>query len=189
MVVAEQIEKQVSDWLGIALRNTTVDEQYAKDENALQKAQQRFTRAGELYVAGAMEHGDYLREREKYESIKIPLQENKLGANITSLQVARKKISAWQSLTPIEKKSLLQTMIEAVFIRGSVLVAIQPTSALLPFVQEENGSGVCNTRPNGIRSAQKGVPQPRPGQSPARSAQARTAAIRLPSPCRSPLRG
>lgn len=147
---ADRIEKKLIDWLNKVLSNTTVDEKYSRDEMALQKAQSRFERVKELYVSGEMEQEGYLQEKEKYESLKIPLQETGLDAIIPSIQVARNKFSAWQSLTPIETKRLLKTMIKAVFVQGSVLVAIQPTSALLPFTQVDNGTSLCNITPSGL---------------------------------------
>lgn len=159
MIHSEQVETQVVDWVMNILRDATVEEKHARAEAVFQKAQTRFERAKELYLAKEMGYDDYLQEKEKYEMAKLPLQENGSSAIIPLIKNARSKFLAWQSLTPIEKKKLLQLVIEAVFLQGSVLVGVQPTVALLPFTQVDNRTGMCNIIPNegGKRNSQPWV--------------------------------
>jgi len=65
------------------------------------------------------------------------------------------KISEWQRLTDLEKRRLLQITAEAVYIKGSVLVGVQPTFALLPLTTLANEEiRVGNSGPDGDRNGE-----------------------------------
>jgi hypothetical protein len=152
-VHAEPIERQVVTWLQNTLSDSSLDEKQEMDEDAIHKLRSRFERVKELYVVGEMDKESYALEKEKYEQATAPLQENGSSAIITSIKEMRSKLSAWQRLTPIEKKRLLQVTTEAVFIQGSVLVGLQPTLSLFPFIQVgQKTRMMCNSGPDEYRN-------------------------------------
>ncbi len=68
------------------------------------------------------------------------------------------KLAKWQRLTDFEKRRLLQMTAEAVYIKGSVLVGVQPTFALLPLTTLANEEiRVGNSGPDGIRTRDLGL--------------------------------
>jgi len=76
-------------------------------------------------------------------------------AIITSALELQSKISEWQRLTDLEKRRLLQITAEAVYIKGSVLVGMQPTFALLPLTTLANEEiRVGSSGPDGDRNGE-----------------------------------
>ena len=157
-VRAETIEVKVVDLLRRILSNQSVDDAYSIDENQLEKIQRRYNRVKELYIAGQVDRELYDLEKERYENTVQPLQENNNTAIITSLKKMRCQFAEWQEQAPVEKRRLLQFVAEAVYIKGSVLVGMQPTLALLPLThQVDIGEVFCNSGPDGIRTRDLGL--------------------------------
>ena len=59
------------------------------------------------------------------------------------------KLAAWQKISYLEKRKLLQLAAEAVFLTGSVLVGVQPTFTLIPLIQSSDSRGVSTGGPDG----------------------------------------
>ena len=135
-VRAEVIEEQALVWLQGVFRNQTVLDRYVEDTNQVKKIEARYNRVKALYISEQIEEEIYLSEKARYEKNISPLREKDNNAIMASLFEMRSKLFAWQRLTHIEKRRLLQLVAEAVYIKGSVLVAVQPTIALLPFTTQ-----------------------------------------------------
>jgi hypothetical protein len=155
-VKAEHIEEQAVNWLRRVVQQKSIDENYATNEEQLEKIQLRYNRAKDLYIAGQIDKDLYEAEKLKYENALQPLRKNDSTAIITLLHEMRSSLTAWHRLKPIEKRRLLQIAAEAVYIQGSVLVGVLPTSSLLPLTTNVDwGEMVCNSGPDGIRTRAK----------------------------------
>jgi hypothetical protein len=86
------------------------------------------------------------------------LQKKDNNAIMTFALEIRSKLARWQRLTNLEKRRLLQIVAEAVYIKGSVLVGVQPTFALLPLTTLTNEKiRVGSSGPDGIRTRDLGL--------------------------------
>jgi len=150
-VRAEYIEEQVVNWLRGVVQQKSIDEEYAVDEEQLGKLQARYNRAKDLYIAGQIDKDLYDAETSRYENAVQPLRKNDSTAIITLLHEMRSGLTAWHKRKPIEKRRLLQIATEAVYIKGSVLVGLQPTFSLLPLTTSVDwGEMVVTAVPTGF---------------------------------------
>ncbi len=157
-VRAEHIEEQVVDWLKRVFKQKWIDEEYIANGEQLERIQARYNRVKELYIAGQISKDLYDAEKLRYENAVQPLHKNSNTAIITSLQEMRCKLATWQKQPLLEKRRLLQFAAEAVYIKGSVLVGLQPTSALLPLTTKVDWvEMVGNCGPDGIRTRDLGL--------------------------------
>ncbi len=157
-VRAEQIETQVVTWLKMIFKQKWIDEELIVSSRQIEKIQSRYNRAKDLYIAGQVNKDLYDVEKLRYENAIQPLHKNDSTAIIASLREMRYKFTAWQELKSIEKRRLLQFAAEAVYIKGSVLVGLQPTFALLPLTTKvDMREMVCNSGPDGIRTRDLGL--------------------------------
>ncbi len=157
-VRAEPIEEQVVNWLRRVVQQKSVDKEYAANEEQLEKIQSRYNRVKDLYIVGQIDKDAYDGEKLRYEIAIQPLQKNTNTAIITSLQEMRFKLVKWHKQSLLEKRRLLQFAAEAVYIKGSVLVGVQPTSALLPLTTRmDRAEMVGNCGPDGIRTRDLGL--------------------------------
>ena len=106
----------------------------------------------ELYISGQIEKDAYDVEKSKYENTIQTLRENDNTAIIALFKNMRCQLANWQQEAPIEKRRLLQLVIEAVYIKGSVLVGVQPTFSLLPLTTMVDRVEVCTGGPDGLRT-------------------------------------
>ncbi len=111
------------------------------------RAEERFKRARELYLAGQMSRSDYQAECAQFEEFDNDLPENRLHATMALASYLRSDLSRWNALSSIEKKRLLRLVLEGAWVRGNALAAIQPTIAFLPLFGETRG---CNCGEGGI---------------------------------------
>jgi hypothetical protein len=61
--------------------------------------------------------------------------------------LVRQTLVEWDRTLPTERKRLLRLVVEVVFLRGSSILAFQPTLAFLPFLRGKKGS--CNSGSDG----------------------------------------
>ncbi len=152
-VKAIEIETQFLNWLRQTLENEAVFNQFKDQQNALEQAQIRYNRARDLYLAGQFSKAELEVEQIRYESLEKGLQENGQDAIISSVTHMRRVIVAWDLLTALSKKRLFRIAAETVYVRDSVLLGVEPISALLPFT----GKGICNSGPDGVRTRDLGL--------------------------------
>ena len=105
-------------------------------------------RAKELYIAGEITREMFAEEKNRYEKTLNSLQNTNINATMTLAQVILTGIEAWDSTLPTERKKLLRTAIRAAFIRGDAFVALQPTEAFSPLVEQKS----CSCGEGGIRT-------------------------------------
>ena len=152
-VHAENIENQIVQWLRSVLANIVINENDVSTSEQIAKVQSRYDRVKTLFIADQIDNEIYVNEKERYENGLALLQKTDNDAIITSALEIQSKISEWQRLTDLEKRRLLQVSAEAVYIKGSVLVGVQPTFALLPLTTLANEEiRVGNSGPDGDRT-------------------------------------
>jgi hypothetical protein len=151
-VRADAVEDQMIAWLNAALQNRLLDETPLSDDQQPIKIEERYNRVKELYISGQIEKDLYEAEKSKYENTIQTLRENDNTAIIALCKEMRCQLADWQQQAPIEKRRLLQLATEAVFIKGSVLVGVQPTFSLLPLTTMVDRVEVCIGGPDGIRT-------------------------------------
>ena len=59
--------------------------------------------------------------------------------------LVRQTLVEWDRTLPTERKRLLRLIVEVVFLRGSTVVAFQPTLAFLPFLLGKKGCCSCGS--------------------------------------------
>jgi hypothetical protein len=92
----------------------------------------------------------FTEEKNRYEKTLNSLQNTNINATMTLAQEILIGIEAWDSILPTERKKLLQTAIRAAFIRGDAFVALQPTEAFSPLVEQKSCScGEGGSPPHG----------------------------------------
>jgi site-specific DNA recombinase len=143
------IEDQVVGWLRKIFERQTFMEDQTNSHALLRKMQQRYNRVRELFISGQLERSDYELEKAKFEQAKAPLQEIKDNATLTLLEEMQCKLTAWQKISHLEKRKLLQLATEAVFLTGSVLVGLQPTLTLIPLINSSDARRVSTCGPDG----------------------------------------
>ena len=154
-VHAENIENQVVQWLRSVSANIVITEKDVSTGVQIAKVQSRYDRAKTLFIAGQIDNEIYVNEKERYENGIALLRKKDNDAIITSALELQSKISEWQRLTDLEKRRLLQISAEAVYIKGSVLVGVQPTFALLPLTTLANEEiRVGSSGPDGDRNGE-----------------------------------
>ncbi len=154
---ATLVEDQVADLLRSILEHQSYKEDQFDNSITLQKLQQRYNRARELFISGHLERNEYDLEKEKFERSSSLLQENSNSATLALLEEMQCKLTAWQKISYLEKRKLLQLTTEAVFLTGSVIVGIQPTFTLLPLTKSSNIRRVSTCGPDGIRTRDLGL--------------------------------
>ncbi len=102
-------------------------EQFAQSE-------ERYHRAQELYLAGKMERSIFDREADLYEEQAELLHKDGVYATMTLYDLVRADLARWDELLPYEKKRLLRLVLEAAWVQGNALVAIKPTVAFRPII-------------------------------------------------------
>jgi hypothetical protein len=118
-------------------------------QQQLLKAEERYSRAQELYLEGQIDREQYEKELESYENSQNRLQKEKLCATIALLDDLRSEIYRWDAHSPIEKKRLLRLALEGAWVRGNALVALQPSIAFLPILV---GIGLSTCGESGFQS-------------------------------------
>lgn len=142
---AEETEKKILNWLKKQFFSPAVQKGLSEQTELLKKISSRKKRANELYLSGDLPQSDYEAERRRYEILISPLQKTKPDAKMTLLTSIQSRLAEWQNLSTVKQKRLLQLNLEAVFVRGNALVAVQPTIASLPLLEEG-----CKCGPDGI---------------------------------------
>lgn len=142
---AEETEKKVLNWLKKQFFSPAIREGLSEQTELLGRVKSREKRANELYLSGTLTQREYESEKMRCKTLLSPLQEIEPGARMTLLTDIQSCLTEWQNLSTVKQKRLLQGSVEAVFVRGKVLVAVQPTIASLPLL----GEG-CKSGPDGI---------------------------------------
>lgn len=154
---ASVIEEQVMEWLQKIFKRQSYVQDHASSAIMLQKIQQRYNRARELFIAGQLERNEYEIEKEKFEHASSHLSSLHNDATMALLEEMKCKLISWQKISYLEKRKLLQLSTEAVFITGSVLVGVQPTFTLIPLIQSSDSKSVSTCGPDGIRTRDLGL--------------------------------
>lgn len=119
---------------------------------SLEEAEAQLQRAQELYIRGEVTKKVVEREKERVENLVQPLQEQKFTATLPLIKKLQPALANWSKMTTIEQKRLLRFVVEAIFVRETAIVALQPTFAFLPVLRtlcQESGNG----GPDGTRNS------------------------------------
>lgn len=148
LVHADNVEQQLRDVLQGILNYWQENAGFDNSSQLSQEAEDRFGRAKELYLMGEVSREVFQTEKDRYEEIKNNLQYADPNAIITLCGVLRHGLENWDCTLPTDRKKLLRTAIRAAFLRGNVIVAVQPTDTFIPLVQPK----YCNCGEGGIRT-------------------------------------
>ena len=143
---AIETEQKVLDWLKKQFFSPILEGDLEQQNELVEKIRFREKRASNLYLSGVLTPNEYEMEKSRCEMLLLPLLEKEPGARITLLTDIQSQLTEWQHLSTVKQKRLLQVSVEAVFVRGNVLMAVQPTIASLPLL-----GGDCNCGLDGIR--------------------------------------
>lgn len=142
---ALETERKVLEWLKKQFFSSTIQEDLANQTALIGKIKLREKRASDLYLSGILAQSEYEKEKKRCQNLISPLQENQPDARMALLLNIQSQLTEWQNLSTVKQKRLLQLILEAVFVRGNVLVALQPTIASLPLL-----GGDCKCGLDGI---------------------------------------
>lgn len=152
MLRANHIEEQVIAFIKEVVQSSEGVKVIEVLQAQYQMVEQRFERAKDLYLQGEITREHLDGERNRLEIAKRDLHIDRLGATMTLSQVIRSQLADWDALSQLNKKRLLRLVLEAAWARENALVALQPTVAFLPLLQEKS----CNYGAGGNRT-HKGV--------------------------------
>ncbi len=146
---AQPLEDQMTGFVRSVV--ATADETRTIDaiQQQYELAEERYKRAQELYLAGQIKREYYEMEKDRYDELANGLRKEKFHATIALHELMRTELARWDALSLVEKKRLLRLAVEAAWVRGNAIVAVQPTIAFLPLL---SGAGVGNCGEGGIRT-------------------------------------
>lgn len=135
IVRTEKIEPQVVFFLKQVLDELDPEEGLQNVEREIAEAEKRFDRAKFLFLSGDMAKEKFEEEKLRKEEIVNNLRNDDYNAIIALHDLIRNTLAEWDRTLPTERKRLLRLVTEAVFLRGSSILAFQPTLAFLPFLR------------------------------------------------------
>ena len=147
-VRANELELQLLSWLRDNSYNWQNSSEIFNQQQKEQEAESRMERAKELYIAGEITREMFTEEKNRYEKTLNSLQNTNINATMTLAQDILTGLDAWDRTLPTERKKLLRMAIRAAFIRGDAFVALQPTEAFSPLVEQKS----CSCGEGGIRT-------------------------------------
>jgi len=147
-VRAEVAERQVATILLEMLKDWTEDQGLERSKAMVAEAEARYERAKELYLMGELDRDEFRKESDRYEHIQSTLSYSNPNAIITLVSSIRPTLEDWDRTLPIERKKLLRMAVQAAFLRGNVIVAVQLTDSFMPLVTQKSCSsgegGLCS---------------------------------------------
>jgi hypothetical protein len=135
---AEGVERQIAEILLEILEDWKADRSLESSNVLVQEAEERYGRAKELYLVGQLSRDDFKNETERYEHIQSTLSFTDPNAIITLVNSIRPVLEDWDRTLPIERKKLLRMVVQAAFLRGNVIVAVQLTDSFMPLVTQKS---------------------------------------------------
>jgi site-specific DNA recombinase len=155
MVNADEIEKKVVDSLKNILDELNPEDDIRAIQEAIEQVEQRFDRAKFLFLNDMITKEEFEKEIEKKDSKLNSLRTVDNNAIMALHNLVRQTLVEWDRTLPTERKRLLRLVVEVVFLRGSSILAFQPTLAFLPFLRGKKGS--CNSGSDGVRTRDLGL--------------------------------
>ena len=145
LVKADEIEQQVVDCLKHVMNGLNPEDSLQDVQAAIGEAEQRFERAKFLFLSGDMSKEKFETERSRKDEIINNLRTDDYNAIMALSNLFWQSLVEWDRTLPNERKRLLRLITEVVFLRGSSVVAFQPTLAFLPFLQGKKGCCSCGS--------------------------------------------
>jgi DNA invertase Pin-like site-specific DNA recombinase len=147
-VRAEGVERQIVDILLEILEDWNADQSLETSNTVVQEAEERYGRAKELYLVGQLSRDEFKGETERYEHVQSTLSFSNPNAIIALVNSIKPGLEDWDRTLPIERKKLLRIAVQAAFLRGNVIEAVQLTDSFMPFVTQKS----CSSGEGGIRT-------------------------------------
>ena len=147
-VRADKIEAAIVEGLLAMLDPSLGTFDLEATQASLRDAEERLTRARDLYLIGEIDREQYEAERDRQANLKKSLTILPSGDRLAFSVSVTQQLQHWGQLLPIEQKRLIRLVLESVFLRGDAVVGYQPTPACLPLYG--NGT-VVTTDPTGVR--------------------------------------
>ena len=147
-IQAEWIEEQIGALLEPVLRKGQADLQAL--EKAMDEARERWERAKWLFMIGDLDRETYVAQRKSYEL----MAKTYAGGTKSAILRMSQEFQEWKGLSLFNRKRLLRLALEAAYVRGKTLVAIQPTRDFLPLLLPQGGIPFWGSTsgPDGISS-------------------------------------
>ena len=150
LLKAYAIERKLVDFLLGALSGTQLTENLLSVQSLLQQAENRLDRAKTLYLAGDISKEFYDAEKERCEISRESLPVRNPSAIIASMLETRQQLDGWNDIPDIKKRRLFRLILERAYVQGETIVALQPTFAFAPLLNQDVLG--CNCGPDGYRT-------------------------------------
>ena len=135
IILANLLEETILNALRLVVDDKPPLQNLQAQQAREQQAEARWGRARDLYLAGAIDRAGYEVEKARYETEIQDLHSTSIGAIIALVHEVQSGLSAWAELPAVKHKKLLRSAVEAAYVRGNALVAVQPTTVFLPLLQ------------------------------------------------------
>ena len=143
---AGPVDNQVYDFLCQVIQNANKEKIIEMGNAQYQTYVDRFEKAQEMYLRGELSRDKFQREKEFFEKQETILRDKKLYATMALHETLETELGRWDELLPLNKKRLLRLVLEAAWLRGNALVAVQPTIAFLPILNALSNCGQSGNR-------------------------------------------
>ena len=148
IILADALEELLLKVLRGAVEDEAPVQNLQAQQARAQQGEARWGRARELYLAGAIDRAGYDTEKARYETEIRDLHNSSIGAMLALMHDMRSGFSAWAELPAVKRKKLLRLSLEAAYVRGNALVAVQPTTVFLPLLPQIGCT--CGPDENGV---------------------------------------
>jgi hypothetical protein len=146
---AQTLEDQITGFVQSVVAQADEKRTVEAIQQQYTQAEERYQRARELYLAGQIKREYYDAEKDRYDELVNGLRKGKFHATIALHELLRAELARGDALSLTDKKRLLRLVLEAAWVRGNAIVAVQPTIAFLPLL---SGACVGNCGEGGIRT-------------------------------------
>ena len=146
-----KLEAEVVEVLHHLVETTPFETAYLDTQSAVDAAENRFKRARELYLGGFLRKEEVEKEDQRWKKAQKALQTLNADAILTMIGGIRSLATEYDSILPIKRRTLLHSVISAVFIQERALVALQLSNAF----QTGLGGVICG--PDGVRTRDLGL--------------------------------
>lgn len=155
MVDAERIEGELVKYLLAIIESWRETVKPDDIFRLISEIETHIEQARSLFLCRDITLAEYEIVRDRETAQLQTLRETELDVILPLTDLLTEKLSDWRSTLPIDKKRQLRLVIETVWLQNNAIVALQPTSAFLPFFSQKQGS--CNCGPDGIRTRDLGL--------------------------------
>ena len=166
LVKANEIDSEIFKWIYETITNPDDVSIQANNKKNKEKAEERFTRAQSLYLAGELDSTKYENEKVRYNQLTATnpcdTKDLQLITSVSIMTLVNDKRDNENRTLTINKKKALKSVLKALYIRGNAIVGLEPTIAFMSHIRKENdpsqkGKVVCSSGSDGVRTRDLGL--------------------------------